>query len=71
MILNQSQARAVYDAMAALNNVGGLMDVRFEDSRVTERKIGGIWVYESIAGDWEPAEHFADQHDFAATYGLA
>lgn len=68
-LLNQSQAEAVYSAMCALNNVGGLVDARMENRRVIERSIG-IWVYELLEGEWEPGERYASQAEFAAAYGL-
>lgn len=33
MILNPEQARAVYDAMCAMNNVGGFLRTSFEETR--------------------------------------
>lgn len=68
-LLNKSQAEAVYSAMVAMNNVGGMIDARMEDRRVIERSIG-IWVYELLEGEWEPGERYSDQAEFAAAYEL-
>ena len=41
-ILNQAQANAVYDAMCALNNVGGSLKTSFQLTTVEE--VGGRWI---------------------------
>lgn len=64
MILNQSQAAAVYSAMCELNNVGGLIDVRLANCRVTEHSRGV-----SVEGP-TTTEQYADQNAFATAYGL-
>lgn len=69
MILNQSQAEAVYSAMRALNNVSGRVFATMGDQRVTEAN-GCVTVFEYLDGQWEPGERYDSQAAFAAAYGL-
>ena len=68
MILNKSQAEAVYGAMCALNNVGG---------RIEKTWIGRVVVTETHSGvvtvddpDRDVSAAYDNQADFAAAYGL-
>lgn len=68
LILNQSQAEAVYSAMCALNNVGGRMRCTLADNSgdidIYERSNGSI----QILGN-DPESH-ESQSAFATAYGL-
>lgn len=66
MILNQSQAEAVYSAMCALNNVGARIDVRLPSGRVVEGPNSVILVTAYA----KSSEEYNNQSDFAAAYGL-
>lgn len=44
MILTKEQARAVYDAMCALNNVGGTVRAQFIDCEAAEAGDGCVYV---------------------------
>lgn len=81
MILNQAQAVAVRDAMAALNNVGCFeFDVSLvrgpgqtEDPRVLIKpdglvRVWGFWPLDGI--DKARRETYPDQAAFLAAYGL-
>lgn len=78
LILNQSQAEAVYSAMCALNNVSGRIDASMPagggtGARVRETIDGSILVAgefrgEAHGGPWK--EIYADQNAFATAYGL-
>lgn len=72
MLLGKEQARSIYDAMCALNNIGATLNVlavpnaHEADVKVHERLINGqivIW-----NGDRE--ETYANQNEFAAAYGV-
>lgn len=66
MILNQSQAEAVYSAMCELNNVGGKVNNLHVGRAVVSADVGNaIHVYNP-----EADEHYADQSAFATAYGL-
>lgn len=69
LILNPSQAAAVYTAMVALNNVDGLLDAKLTDTRtqVTENIDGSIFVVQS---DMHLREVYMSQDAFARAYGL-
>lgn len=72
MILNQSQAQAVYDAMCALNNVSGVLLASITDLRAPQDinvngADGGVVVRVGICGE---AETYASQAAFAAAYNL-
>lgn len=68
LILNQSQAEAVYSAMCALNNVGGALSATIEVIRVEETHSGAVqvWTLDTI----DNPERHADQSAFATAYGL-
>lgn len=68
LILSKAQAEAIYQAMCALNNVGGRLDCTLPSTD------GGIKVCELAKGSIRifganPEIH-ADQSAFAAAYGL-
>ncbi len=70
MILTKSQARAVYDAMCALNNVDGHLSCRFQDDvlgviSITEDCVGIV-----IKASRDGHEEYFDQHAFAAVYDI-
>lgn len=64
-ILNQAQAEAVYGAMVALNNVGGVLRTNIDDLRI-EDDGDGIRIMKAL----RTVEQYADQAAFATTYGL-
>ena len=69
MILNQSQAEAVYSAMIALNNVSGhiaRIELDGSEVRIRETPYGRVFV-DAMDG---AQETYADQTAFAAAYGL-
>lgn len=68
MILNKSQADAVYSAMCALNNVGGQIDVRIEALSVRSLESGMIVVSCTTS---RRIEGYASQKDFALAYELS
>ena len=77
LLLNESQAVAVYGAMVALNNVGGKINVRIEDSAISARHIvvtegfdGEVVVSLYIRGAHHLTERYTDQNAFASKYGL-
>lgn len=75
MILNQSQADAVYSAMCALNNVGGRVDTRFVNGmasviEVRDRADRGVIVLFQTGGATRDIEKHINQAAFAAAYGL-
>lgn len=66
MILNKSQAEAVYSAMCALNNVAGRLDCTVQEiTNVRESVIGTVYVKSG-----KLLESHTDQNAFAAAYGL-
>lgn len=70
MILNQSQAEAVYSAMCALNNVGNVSS-EFNlpnDVWVQAAANGGVSIVPRTHG--AKIEQYADQSAFATAYGL-
>lgn len=67
MILNNTQAEAVYSAMCTLNNVGGEIDVRIEALSVRSLDNGMIVVNCSTT---RRIEGYASQSDFAVAYSL-
>lgn len=73
LILNPSQARAVYDAMCALNNVGGKISVEVTPRiSVKELDAGNVVIYERPTSDpVVRAESFASQAGFATAYSLS
>lgn len=66
MILNQSQAEAVYSAMCALGNVSGRVDAQMPSGRVVEGANGVILV----TAYGKPSEDYGNQSAFATAYGL-
>lgn len=67
LILNNSQADAVYTAMCALNNVGLTLSASIDGfTRVEEISGAGVIVYSL---DKTP-EHYQDQAAFALAYNL-
>lgn len=70
MILNPSQAEAVYSALCALNNVSGLsMEVTLpSDIEVRFGEGGGVAVSSRAVG--ANPERYATQAAFAAAYNL-
>lgn len=74
MILNQSQAEAVYSAMCALNNVFGRIKAQFgdvSDDGVNVFEVdGSVNVVRVRHYDVLEAEYYASQAAFAAAYGL-
>ena len=71
-ILNQAQAKAVYDAMCALNNVGARVTVKFptRDGLITviEGVPGHVYVEETIGTSCVAREAYRAQNDFATAY---
>ncbi len=67
-ILSPAQAKAVYDAMCALNNVGGSgCNLRLEGAIVSIDPHGVVWIYGPPAVD---DERYPTQAAFAAAYNL-
>ncbi len=85
-ILNPSQAKAVYSAMCALNNVSGALwcrmpigkgeewaDVREDDAGVIHIRKGPLRRFdsvESVVTTHGSIERYAGQHEFATGYDL-
>jgi hypothetical protein len=73
LILNQSQAEAVYSAMCALNNVGAEMLVQFtgypraQDHIGIDASDGSVRIRVGMCGDFEG---YQNQAAFATAYGL-
>lgn len=70
MILNKSQAEAVYSAMAALNNLGTVYLFKVEYPTYGVRAAIGDPVTVRGGEDSYEIETYADQAAFAAAYGL-
>ncbi len=72
MILNASQADAVYSAMCALNNVSMRLDGCVAAGiRCREDENGAVFVFDMRAGHTGgPCEEYASQNAFATAYGL-
>ncbi len=71
-LLNQSQAKAVADAFAALNNVG-LKYCSFNldnKQKVLLGSNGNVFVYEKLDGEWDTGERYECQADFCEAYGV-
>lgn len=67
LILNQSQAEAVYSAMCVLNNVDfRACDLSFGKAIVKQTSSGTISVIGTVGDD----EQYASQAAFATAYGL-
>lgn len=78
MILNKSQAEAVYSAVCALSNAGGTlhhMDFPSHGSEniavVVRPSTGTIAVWQECRGLAHNVEIHADQSAFAASYSLS
>jgi hypothetical protein len=67
MILNRSQAEAVYSAMCALNNVSGTINEVDVGSAKVHASSAGIEVSQDRTG---PMEFYLTQTAFATAYGL-
>jgi len=75
LILNQSQAEAVYSAMCALNNVGGRVQATFGDRasesvHAFEKDCGSVRVVQVRRYRVVLAENYPNQSAFATAYGL-
>lgn len=66
-ILNQSQAEAVYSAMCALNNVGGICGDLSLSEGLRVQWLESVIVRDGLSG---PREEYPNQAEFAAAYGL-
>lgn len=66
MILTQSQAKAVADAMCALNNVGGYLRAAM-NGVIVQQRTGGEVVVTRYVGE---GESYATQGHFFAAYKL-
>lgn len=68
-ILNPSQAKAVYDAMCALNNVSGIAGSIFiGDARIRHHISGHITIW--LQSAQEITERYESQSSFSTAYGL-
>lgn len=65
-ILNRAQAKAVYDAMCALNNVGGNLRVAMHSIIVQESSTGTVLITHFKG----PREGYPSQAAFAEAYGV-
>jgi len=74
-ILTPAQAKAVYDAMSALNNVNAKVKASFGNVadtgvNVFEDELDTITVVEVAQYNVVRAEHYMNQHRFAAAYDV-
>lgn len=67
MILNQAQAEAVYSAMCALNNVGGICGDLTLSEGLRVQWLDRVTVRDGLSG---PREEYANQAEFATAYSL-
>lgn len=67
MILKQAQAEAVYSAMVALNNVGGISGDLTLSEGLRVQWLKSVTVRDGLSG---PREEYPNQAAFAAAYGL-
>lgn len=67
MILNKSQAEAVYGAMVALNNVGNICGDLTLTEGVRVQWLERVSVRDGLSG---PREDYPNQAAFATVYGL-
>lgn len=67
MILNQAQAEAVYSAMCALNNVGGICGDLTLSEGLRVQWLQSVTVRDGLSG---PREEYANQTAFATAYSL-
>lgn len=76
LILNQSQAKAVYSAMCALNNVGGRIatTIAIVDAgthvNAYETSLGVVFLVKVCDFDRVDSEEYESQAAFATAYGL-
>ena len=69
MILNQSQAEAVYSAMCALNNVGNVSsEFNLPNDIWVASTSSGVMVVPRVHG--AAIEQYSNQAAFAVAYGL-
>ena len=66
LILNTSQAKAIYSAMCTLNNIGGYLSAITMDAQVIETLSGNIL----ITAYARKSESYTSQAEFATAYGL-
>lgn len=71
MILSTAQAKALYDAMCAMNNVGGTLCARFDGIRVEAWDTVTIEGPDSGLDGLHTTEYFPTQDVFAVAYKLA
>lgn len=69
-ILNQHQARAVVDAMCALNNVHGSLACRLGDTVSVEEVATGVVIVRCQEKDGVREETHADQGAFMLAYEI-
>lgn len=69
-ILNTAQARAIADAMCALNNVNGKIECAIGPIEVWEHKTGEVVVHYQGPGRTRD-ERYDNQNAFMAAYGVA
>lgn len=67
MILTQAQAEAVYSAMCALNNVGGICGDLTLAEGLRVQWLASVTVRDGLSG---PSEGYLNQAAFATAYGL-
>lgn len=67
LILNKSQAEAVYSAMCALNNVGGFCGDLTLSGGLRVQWLQSVTVRDGLSG---PREEYPSQSAFATAYGL-
>jgi hypothetical protein len=67
MILNQTQAKAVFDAQCAANSINARFTVVGEDFYATEDKNGEIVILDDLA---TTVERYPSQAAFVAAYCL-
>jgi hypothetical protein len=76
MILNNSQAKAVYNAMCELNNVNGKIKATFEQTSVDtftnvfEKEQGTVIVNKVVKFTIVEREVFTNQAEFQTAYGV-
>ena len=75
MLLNDSQAQAVYSAMVALNNINARLDAHIEQTRnvvlrVNQNWLGAVVVTYSYGGTVRESEIHADQNAFMNAYAM-
>ena len=76
MILDKSQAKAIYDAMCALNNVSGKITAKFgkqdwDFTSAFETESGEIIVTRAYHYKTQEREIYNNQAEFAAAYEVA